>query len=270
MKALRSKRMTTLLLAAVILLSGLAFFPFASLSADSVSWKQFANAYLPTLNIDEDKGLPGSGFIFEASGYPPNTTASVYAEGVLRGTVMTDSNGNATFGIQTASNDPLGRYDITMSTDANNSATNDLRLESDRPLLVIPPGFPHPIFDLFGSPPGDTVISRKIRSIYNHPSQPGRYLAKVQAVNPATMSPVAGATVNVTLTLPDGTTMPSSITNGGGWAKFQQVSAGGGNCTLTVNNITAPGYTFDPLQGVTTQTVPCTALEFQTDWIETP
>ena len=91
-----------------------------------------------------------------------------------------------------------------MSTDANNSATNDLRLESDRPLLVIPPGFPHPIFDLFGSPPGDTVISRKDQIDLQPSESAGQVRHKVQAVNPATMSPVAGATVNVTLTLPDG------------------------------------------------------------------
>ena len=70
MKALRSKRMTTLLLAAVILLSGLAF-------SHSRRYRpiQSVGSSLPTLtplNIDEDKGLPGSGFIFEASGYPPN------------------------------------------------------------------------------------------------------------------------------------------------------------------------------------------------------
>ena len=268
MKALRSKRITTLLLAAVILLSGLAFFPFASLSAESVSWKQFANAYLPVLSIGEDKGLPGSGFIFDASGFPPNATASIYAQGSLRGTVMTDSNGNATFGMQTASNDPLDRYDITMSTDANNSATNDLRLESDRPLLVIPPGFPHPIFNLFGSPPTNTVISFKVQMRYNHPSAPGMLQARVRAVDPVTPALVPGATVNVTFTMPDGTTMTNSVSNSQGWANFTQPTAGGGNCTLNVTNITAAGYTFDPSQGVTTATIGCSSAQFQLEWID--
>ncbi|MCO5198376.1 MAG: hypothetical protein M9941_11595 [Anaerolineae bacterium] len=116
----------------------------------------------------------------------------------------------------------------------------------------------------------DTVISRKIKSIYNHPNFPGLYLAKVQAVDPVAMLPVAGAVVDVTLTLPDGTTMPSAVANSSGWAKYQQATAGGGNCTITVDNITAPGYTFDPFQGVTTQTISCSILESQLEWTETP
>ncbi len=114
----------------------------------------------------------------------------------------------------------------------------------------------------------DTVISRKIKAIYNHPNFPGVYMAKVQAVDPATMTPVAGATVDVTLTLPDGATMPSAMTNAGGWAKYMQATAGGGNCTITVDNITAPGYTFDPGQGVTTKTIPCSPELFQLEWSE--
>ncbi|MCO5197546.1 MAG: hypothetical protein M9928_12085 [Anaerolineae bacterium] len=125
-------------------------------------------------------------------------------------------------------------------------------------------------FDECGGGGTDTVISRKIKSIYNHPNFPGLYLAKVQAVDPVAMTPVAGAVVDVTLTLPDGTTMPSAVANGNGWAKYQQATAGGGNCTITVDNITAPGYTFDPFQGVTTQTISCSVLESQLEWTETP
>lgn len=150
------KWITIMVLAAVVLLSGLAMMPFASLSAEPLDWQKFANVYLPVLNIDEDKGQPGSGFIFMAAGYPPNTDATVYVGVEARGIVTTDDNGQATFAIQTANNDPLGRYFITMAVDANTSATNDLRLESDRPLLILPPGFPYPIFDLFGAIPTPT------------------------------------------------------------------------------------------------------------------
>lgn len=147
------KTVTQILLTLVVLFSGLAFTPFASLSAAELDWQQFASVYLPTLHIDEDKGQPGSGFIFHGSGYPANTQTTIYVDGEPRGYVTTNSNGQATFAIQTETVDPLGRYYITMAADANTSATNDLRLEWDRPLLTLPPGFPHPIFDLFGPPP---------------------------------------------------------------------------------------------------------------------
>lgn len=137
----------------LVLLSGLAFLPFASLTAEELGWQLYAQIYNPTLDIDEDKGAPGSSFLFVGAGYPPNATATVYIDGIYRGQLTTDSGGRAEFLIQTDADDMLDRYFVTLTTDSNNLATNDFRLEADEPILMPPPGFNGPVFNLFGQLP---------------------------------------------------------------------------------------------------------------------
>ncbi len=137
----------------LVLLSGLAFLPFTSLTADELGWQLYAQIYNPTLEIDEDKGSPGSSFLFVGAGYPPNATATVYVDGSYRGQLTTDSSGRAEFLIQTEADDLPGRYFVTLSTDSNNVATDDFRLEEDEPIIMPPPGFDGLVFNLSGSLP---------------------------------------------------------------------------------------------------------------------
>lgn len=139
------------LLVLLILLSGLALIPFTSFSAEKLNWELFAGIYEPDLDVvGEDKGFPGSAFLFRGVGYPPNALATVYIDGDARGTLFTDGQGRAQFLIQTEPGDPFGRYYVTLATDANTSDTDDIRLESDEPLIPPPPGWDGLTILLFG------------------------------------------------------------------------------------------------------------------------
>ena len=127
----------------LVLISGLAVLPLTGLSAEKLGWEMYAGLYEPDLDVlGEDKGAPGSAFLYEGVGYPPNTLATIYVDGDPRGTLFTDGQGSAQFLIQSEIGDPLGRYYISMATDANTSATEDIRLEDDEP--IIPPLYSRP------------------------------------------------------------------------------------------------------------------------------
>lgn len=150
---LRMIRPGRLIWAALVLISGLAILPFRPLLAERLTWQRWANVYNPDLDVvGEDKGFPGSAFLFRGLGYPPNTLAFVYIDGDLRGDVTTDATGRADFLIQTEPGDPFGRYFVTLVVDDNLTATDDFRLEDDEPILPPPPGFDGPIFFLTPDP----------------------------------------------------------------------------------------------------------------------
>jgi hypothetical protein len=144
----------------LVLLSGISLLPFTGLSAQKLGWELYAGIYQPELNVvGADSGFPGSAFLFEGVGYPPNTLATVYVDGQERGTLTTDNQGQALFLIQTAGDDPLGQYFITLATDANTSATDDIRLQNDEPVIPPPPGWDGPTFFLDGDTlPPDTLF----------------------------------------------------------------------------------------------------------------
>jgi hypothetical protein len=67
--------------------------------------------------------------------------------------------------------------------------------------------------------------------------------------------PVSGASVDVTMTLPGGSTeMQTSVTNSGGNATFAFTGNSSGSYTAQVTNITGGGSTFDASSGTTTVT----------------
>lgn len=147
----RAKQFSRIGFVLIIILSGLALLPFSPLSAEKLTWQRFAAVYQPDLDVvSEDDGAPGSAFVFAGEGYPPHALATVYADGVPIGTLTTDGAGSASFAIQTSSGDGLGRYFITLATDANTSATDDFDLEADEPIWPLPPGFSDPVFNLSG------------------------------------------------------------------------------------------------------------------------
>lgn len=136
------------LLALLILLSGLAFMPFSGFSDDDLGWQRYGGVYQAELEVEPDRGRPGSAFLFSGSGFGPNQLALVYLEGVLVGAVWTDGGGEAQFLIQSRTQDADGDYLVTMATDGNASASEDFELESDEPLEEPPPGFDGSVFGL--------------------------------------------------------------------------------------------------------------------------
>ncbi|MGH2543393.1 MAG: carboxypeptidase regulatory-like domain-containing protein, partial [Ardenticatenaceae bacterium] len=75
------------------------------------------------------------------------------------------------------------------------------------------------------------------------------------AVRDGNNVPVPGATVDVTWTLPDNSTQQRSATANDSGLAFFATFNGTGTYTLTVDNITAAGYTFDPDGSVLTRSI---------------
>ena len=205
---MKEKMIYRFLTAAIIFLSGLALLPFAKLSADPLGWQRYAGVYNPDLDVNPDKGFPGTAFVYVGSGYPPNALATVYVDGVPLGTLMTDGSGWATFAIQTTSSDPLGRYYVTMATDPNTSDTKDFDLEDDEPLIPLPPGFPGPVFVL-GDPtltptptsqPTHTPTATATGTATAVPTETPTATATTTAVATETETPTATATSDPNVT----------------------------------------------------------------------
>ena len=135
------------LIAALILMSGLALIPYLELPKTTLGWEQFAGIYTPELVVEPELGLPGSTFTGTGSNYPANTLATVYVDGDPLGTVMTDENGSAIFYINTNGAD-VGIYNVTLEVDINASATDNFELTADGPLIPPPPVLAGPIFYL--------------------------------------------------------------------------------------------------------------------------
>jgi hypothetical protein len=148
----RAKFVSRLALALLILLSGLAMLPFSGLTAESLTekltWEQFAGGYQPILTVDESVGAPGSAFLFKGADYPPQALATIYVNGVARGTLLIGLDGTADFLLQSHPTDPLGIYNVTLATDPNISATVPIELVEDAEILPPPIGFSGPVFDL--------------------------------------------------------------------------------------------------------------------------
>jgi hypothetical protein len=135
------------LVAALILMSGLALIPFLDLPQTTLGWEQFAGIYTPELVVEPELGLPGSTFTGTGSNYPANTLATVYVDGEPLGTVMTDGNGSAIFYINTNGAE-VAIYNVTLEVDINASATDNFELTADGPLIPAPSDPAGPIFGL--------------------------------------------------------------------------------------------------------------------------
>lgn len=135
-------------LAILILLSGLAFMPFSGFSSDDLGWQLYSGVYHADLNVNPDRGQPGSAFLFDGSGYPANQLAVIYVNGIAVGNVWTDGNGEAQFLIQTQPDNAEGDYFVTLATDSNNAATDDFELDNGEALEPPPDGYDGPVFDL--------------------------------------------------------------------------------------------------------------------------
>lgn len=139
--------MSRVLIAALILMSGLALVPYIDLPQTTLGWEQFAGIYAPELVVEPEIGRPGSVFTGTGSNYPANSLATIYLDGTPLGTVMTDDNGAATFYINTLGASP-GLYNVTLEVDVNASATDNFELTADGPFTPLPPNPAGSIFYL--------------------------------------------------------------------------------------------------------------------------
>lgn len=134
-----------------VLLSGVALLPITGIAAEKLGWQNFAEAYQPDLDvITRDQGAPGSAFLLVGAGFPRDTPATVYVDGVARGTLRTSNRGRIVFVIQSEVGDPRDRFFITLATDAYTSATDMVRLRSAGSLIRPPSNWNGPLFFLSG------------------------------------------------------------------------------------------------------------------------
>jgi hypothetical protein len=109
------KKTYPLLLAALVLLSGLALVPVMGLPSAGFRWQFYANVYVPTtLAVNHASGAPGSFFTVTGTNYPPSSTATIVVNGVALGDVQTDADGNLEFVIDTTGAE-LGTYTVVAS-----------------------------------------------------------------------------------------------------------------------------------------------------------
>lgn len=148
MQRLSRDQMIRLSLTAVILLSGWALVPFINMPVRAaITWQTLIGVYEPELTVNEPLGMPGSIFAFTGSSYPANSQATVFVDGDPLGVVMTDGDGMATFMINTAGA-ANGQYNVTLEVDINAAATTGIELVEDGPVVMPPPGFTGPTFNL--------------------------------------------------------------------------------------------------------------------------
>jgi PKD repeat protein len=74
-------------------------------------------------------------------------------------------------------------------------------------------------------------------------------------VRDATNAAISGVSVNVTWRKPDGTAVTQTATTGSGGSATFNTTGGRGTYTLTVNNLTKTGYTFDKVASVLSKSI---------------
>jgi len=147
MKSLNKEQITRLALTLVILLFGAAMIPFVDLPVGAIGWESLTGVYEPDLSVNETSGAPGSTFAFTGSNYPPNSLALIYVNGEVKGSVMTDAIGKATFKLNTIEAAP-GTYNVTLEVNINATATQSIELVESGPTVTPPVGFDGPTFFL--------------------------------------------------------------------------------------------------------------------------
>ena len=126
------KNIYRIVLAFVVFLSGVALIPVMGLPAAGFNWQRFAGAYVPTmLEVNHASGQPGSFFTITGANYPSNTALEVHANGILLGSIQSDSGGNLIFVINSAGAE-LGYYTVVVGQ--VNDVSTRFALKSEDPL----------------------------------------------------------------------------------------------------------------------------------------
>lgn len=125
------KNILRILIALGVFLSGVVLVPAMGLPSVGFNWQRYAGVYNPAnLEINHTSGSPGSYFTVTGTGFSPETTVNVSANGVLLGVLDTSETGDLLFLINSNSAD-LGFYLIEAV--GNEAAATQLILNLDDP-----------------------------------------------------------------------------------------------------------------------------------------
>lgn len=109
------KRVSSLLFAVLVFISGVALVPVMGLPSAGFAWQRYANVYVPTaLQVSHATGRPGSFFTVTGVSYPASVMVTVFVNGVNLGEVQTDQDGNLLFVIDSSVAAP-GYYTVSVN-----------------------------------------------------------------------------------------------------------------------------------------------------------
>lgn len=148
MKRYVQKFSSTVLVLSTLLI-GITLLPFVEASPVPLGWEQFIGVYESDLDVNENKGAPGSVFTFFGSSYPINSMAGIYIDGLPVGSVTTNTEGEATFLIDSTGLE-LGSHIVTMEVDSNATASKTIEIDDQEPVVPEPPNSEAPRFDISG------------------------------------------------------------------------------------------------------------------------
>lgn len=121
--------------AAAILVSGLALVPLVGLPNEGYRWQTYADAYQPMmLEANYDTGSPGSYFTLNGYNFPSFAEVTILVNGTILGTVTPDGLGNFMFLLDTTDAEE-GYYFIT--TTATDSPMARIWLHQDHPYRML-------------------------------------------------------------------------------------------------------------------------------------
>lgn len=146
MKKIIQKFSSSILVISILFL-GVGLLPFVEASPLPLDWQAFIGVYESDLDVDVNKGAPGSVFTFHGSSYPNDSLASIFIDGLPVGTVMTNTEGEATFLIDSTGLD-LGDHIVTMEVHSNATASKTIEIDSEEPVVLPPPDNEDPVFDI--------------------------------------------------------------------------------------------------------------------------
>jgi hypothetical protein len=108
------QRVKRLILALVVVLSGLLLVPYVALPHESFSWKLFVGAYrdVPAMGVNFTTGAPGSFFTVSGYNFPPNQPVTIAVNERTLGTTTASADGSFSVVINTAGAD-RGVYFVT-------------------------------------------------------------------------------------------------------------------------------------------------------------
>ncbi len=229
---------------------GAALVPFANLSSAGATWQRFATAYQDRVTVTraeyrgQDRELR-----VRATTTDLNARLSVYATntGQYIGQMQPQGGGAHRLEITVSRNPQV----ITVRSSAGGEAT--VLVTGDNPPTVTPAvtatasATPRPTATATATLP--TLRSAAI-NLRSRLSGGVNIVTGTVTVRDANGNSIPNASVNITWTLPDGSSQTaSSSSNAQGKANFT-TSGGSGVYTLTVNGIAAPGYIFDAASSV--------------------
>lgn len=125
------KNILRIMIALGVFFSGVIFVPAMGLPRAGFNWQRYAGVYNPaSLQINHPNGSPGSYFTITGTGFSPETTVNVVANGVTLGEMDTSETGDLLFLINSSGADE-GYYQVEVI--GNEAAATQFILDLDEP-----------------------------------------------------------------------------------------------------------------------------------------